>query len=281
MFHLTTHAFFTALLFLAAGSVILALHHEQDIWKMGGLRRKTPVTFAVFVIGTLALAGVFPLSGFYSKDEILLLALHQNRALFSAAVITAGLTAFYMGRELFVVFFGHPRDGHAFDHAHESPLVITLPLIFLAILSIAGGWYGAVPHFLEPHGAGGHHDAWLGYALLAVPAAGFALSAAVYLKPAPSDAPLRKILGPAHGLVQNKFYFDEFYALIVKYVQGGAANLCEFFDLVILQRLGIGGLSFSTGLLGRTVRLVQTGDIRAYAFFFGLGAAALVYWLMV
>src|SRR5450755_4645420 len=134
MFHLTTHAFFKALLFLGAGSVIIGLHHEQDIWKMGGLWKKMPITFWTFLIGTLALAGVPPLSGFYSKDEILLLAFEKSAPLFIMAITTAFLTAYYMGREVFVVFFGQPRDQHAYDHAHESPLVMTLPLMFLALL---------------------------------------------------------------------------------------------------------------------------------------------------
>src|ERR1051326_7583922 len=110
MFHLTTHAFFKALLFLGAGSVIIALHHEQDIWKMGGLWKKTPITFATFIIGTLALGGVWPLSGFYSKDEILLLAFERNHVLFVMATVTAFLTAYYMGREVFVVFFEAARS---------------------------------------------------------------------------------------------------------------------------------------------------------------------------
>ena len=146
MFHLTTHAFFKALLFLGAGSVIHALHHEQDIWKMGGLWKKTPVTFWTFLIGTLALAGVPPLSGFYSKDAILLLAFEHNKLLFVIGVLTALLTAYYMGREVFVVFFGKPRDHHAYDHAHESPAVMTLPLVFLCVLSVIAGWGDKIPH---------------------------------------------------------------------------------------------------------------------------------------
>src|ERR1043166_8846787 len=167
MFHLTTHAFFKALLFLGAGSVILALHHEQNIWKMGGLWKKTPITFWTFLIGTLALAGVPPLSGFYSKDEILLLAFDHNHILFFMATATAFLTAYYMGREVFVVFFGKARWGHPVAQAsvpvghgsqagtpapplHESPLLMTLPLVFLALLSIVAGWYSKVPDFLGP-----------------------------------------------------------------------------------------------------------------------------------
>jgi len=279
MFHLTTHAFFKALLFLGAGSVILALHHEQDIWKMGGLWRKTPVTFSTFLVGTLALAGVFPLAGFYSKDEILLLALHQNKPLFAVGALTALLTAYYMGREVFVVFFGKPRDQHAYDHAHESPLVMTLPLVFLAVLSVIGGWAGAVPRFLDPHAEVAHSN--LGYALLLVPLAGFSLAAMIYAKAEPSDAPVKRALGPVWTLVENKFYFDELYLWLVKYVQGTIAATCEFFDRWVLQRLGIGGLACTTSLAGRTLRLLQTGNIQGYAFLFGLGAVVIIYYVVV
>ncbi len=283
MFHLTTHAVFKALLFLGAGSVILALHHEQDIWKMGGLWKKTPITFWTFLIGTLALAGVWPLAGFYSKDEILLLALEKNKALFGIGVATAFLTAYYMGRELFVVFCGKPRDHHAYEHAHESPWVMTLPLVFLAILSVVGGWFSAVPHFLDPHGEAAHHPAMagLGYGMLLIPAAGFLVAAKIYWKLEPSDAPVKAALGKAWTWVENKYYFDELYLWIVKYVQGTVAAACELFDRWILQRLGIGGLSVGTGLLGKTVRLLQTGSIPGYAFLFGLGVTVIIYYVVV
>ncbi len=279
MFHLTTHAFFKALLFLCAGSVIVALHHEQDIWKMGGLWKKTPITFITFLIGTLALAGVWPLAGFYSKDEILLLALKQNQTLFAIGIFTAGLTAFYMGRELFVVFCGQPRDHHTYEHAHESPAIMTGPLVLLAIFSIIAGWKGAVPHFLDPREEVVHSN--LGYLLLLVPVAGFVLSAVIYWKPVPSDAPMQKSLGQGWTLIQNKYYIDEIYLWIVKYVQGTIAAVCEWFDIWILQRLGIGGLSVSTGLLGRIVRLLQTGSISDYAFFFSIGVTVIIYYVVV
>ncbi|MEI6084085.1 MAG: NADH-quinone oxidoreductase subunit L [Verrucomicrobiota bacterium] len=282
MFHLTTHAFFKALLFLGAGSVIHAMHHEQDIWKMGGLWKKTPITFITFLIGTLALAGVYPLSGFYSKDQILLLALEHNKVLFAMGAFTAFLTAYYMGRECFVVFFGKPRDNHAYDHAHESPLVMTLPLVFLAVLSIAGGWGEYVPNFLT----GGeeleaHHEAWKGFALLLVPAAGFLLSAKIYLKANPSDAPVKAALGRAWTWVENKYYFDELYAWIIKYVQGTIATLCELFDRWVLQKFGIGGLAGTTSVAGKTLRLLQTGNIQSYAFMFGLGVTVIIYYVVV
>src|SRR5665213_2371874 len=139
MFHLTTHAFFKALLFLAAGSVILATHHEQDIWQMGNLRKKLPVTFWTFLVGALALSGVWPLSGFFSKDSILAQALAQhNYLLFGVGVFVAGLTTFYIFRLFFVVFCGKEKSETA-GHAHESSAVITLPLIVLAIFSLIGG----------------------------------------------------------------------------------------------------------------------------------------------
>jgi NADH-quinone oxidoreductase subunit L len=280
MFHLTTHAFFKALLFLGAGSVIVAFHHGvQDIWKMGGLWKKMPVTFWTFLVGALALAGVWPLAGFYSKDEILLLALERNKFLFVLGLATAGLTAYYMGRQLFAVFCGKPRNLDAYEHAHESPWVMTVPLIVLAIFSVIAGWHSEVPRFLDPHAEVAH--GWLGYALLLVPVAGFALAVKIYWRPEPSDEPVKAALGKAWVWIENKFYFDELYLWIVKYVQGAIAATCDLFDRWILQRLGIGGLSVGTGLLGKTVRLLQTGNIQAYAFLFGLGVTVIIYYVVV
>jgi NADH-quinone oxidoreductase subunit L len=142
MFHLTTHAFFKALLFLGAGSVIIALHHEQDIWKMGTLRHKMPTTFWTFLVGTLALSGVWPLSGFFSKDSILAQAITKHNYLFFAiGVFVAALTTFYMFRLFFVVFCGAEKSD-AVKHAHESPAVMTWPLLALALFAIVGGVMG-------------------------------------------------------------------------------------------------------------------------------------------
>src|SRR5881398_1783475 len=139
MFHLFTHAFFKALLFLAAGSVIVMLHHEQNIWKMGGLRRKLPITFVTFTVGALALIGCPPFSGFFSKDAILALAYERNLPIFAVALFTAFLTAFYVIRMLVVVFFGNPRSDRARE-GRESPPVMTMPLIVLAIFATLGGF---------------------------------------------------------------------------------------------------------------------------------------------
>src|SRR6185436_3075916 len=154
MFHLTTHAFFKALLFLAAGSIIYAMHHEQDIWRMGELRRKMPVTFWTFMAGTLALAGVPPLSGFYSKDGILAQALHTNIPLFALGTIVAILSTFYMFRLVFVVF-GSPSRSETVSRAHDSPPGMVWPLRFLALFSIIGGFIGAgvaYHHFFSGNG---------------------------------------------------------------------------------------------------------------------------------
>jgi len=159
IFHLMTHAFFKALLFLGAGSVITAMHHEQDMRHMGGLRTKIPVTFMTMLLACLAIAGVPPFAGFFSKDEILWSAWHSGHPwLWLGGTITAGMTAFYMFRLLFLTFFGEPRSDHA-HHAHESPRSMTVPLMALAVLSVIGGWVGVpkalggraeIEHFLEP-----------------------------------------------------------------------------------------------------------------------------------
>ena len=141
MFHLTTHAFFKALMFLGSGSVIHGCHHEQDIFKMGGLRKKMPVTFYTFTIGVLAIIGMPGLAGFFSKDAILYLAMEKNTAVFAILAFTAVLTAFYMVRMWKITFWGEARSDDA-SHAHESGLSMTLPLLLLAALSVAGGYSG-------------------------------------------------------------------------------------------------------------------------------------------
>ena len=159
---------------------------------------------------------------------------------------------------------------------------MTLPLVFLAILSVIAGWGDKLPEFIAgqiEHEA--HHPLGLTAGLICVPVIGFLLAALIYLKREPTDAPVKRALGPIWTLVENKYYFDEFYLWIVKYVQGTIAATCELFDRWVLQRLGIGGLSFGTDLLGRTVRLLQTGSIPGYAFLFGLGVTVIIYYVVV
>ena len=278
MFHLTTHAFFKALLFLAAGSVIIALHHEQDIFKMGGLVRKMPVTFTTFLIGTLALGGIWPLSGFYSKDAILLAELDVNRPLLVLALITAGLTGFYMARVLIVAFLGKPRSQEIAGHVRESPLVVTLPLVLLAVLAVIVGWHDAIPHFLKPEFHEHAHGFPVLLGFLAIPLTGFALAALLYGRGAADDAVLRRLLGPLYRLLENKFYFDEFYLILVRQVQGGLAALCEGLDLVFVRGLGIGGFSGVTRLAGWCIRQLQAGQLRFYLLFTILGIAVVLMW---
>jgi NADH-quinone oxidoreductase subunit L len=290
MFHLTTHAFFKALLFLAAGSVIIGMHHEQDIWQMGNLRKKMPITFLTFTIGTLALCGVPPFSGFYSKDAILAQALGQhNYILFGVGVFVAALTAFYTFRLFFVVFFGKEKSDHA-KHAHESPLVMTLPLIALAVFSFAGGFIGITNNYgsqfahehealsvaqqaLEPL-----HNIFPMACGLGAVAVGLFLAFVLY-KNADSD-PLPSKLGGLATAMKNKFYFDELYEATFIRLHDFIAAVADWIDRWIIEGACIGLIRGGTDLSGRALRLVQTGNLQTYAFLFVLGVALVLYFVL-
>ena len=289
MFHLTTHAFFKALLFLGAGSVILAVHHEQDIWKMGGLRAKMPVTFWTFMVGTLALAGVPPFSGFYSKDSILAQAAHHSTPLFVLASVVAALTTFYMFRLVFVAFLGTPKS-EAAGHAHESPSVILWPLRILAVFSVIGGFIG-IEQLYGGQLAAGHAEAETsflagliapfvhapmaaGVGLLAV-VVGFAAAYALYAK-ATTD-PLPAKLGALARAMQNRFYFDELYSATVIRLHDFLACVAGWFDRWIVAGVAVRGTHGTTELVGRALRLLQTGNLQTYAFIFALGVALVLY----
>jgi NADH-quinone oxidoreductase subunit L len=284
MFHLTTHAFFKALLFLGAGSVIHAMHHEQDIWKMGALRDKLPVTWKTFLLGTLALAGIWPLAGFYSKDSILAQAAEHKPVLFALAVFVAALTAFYMFRLLFVVFFGPAKSDEA-GHAHESPKVMTTPLIILAVFSVIGGFIG-IDVFVGKMfpSAEGHHGGWLdsllqpfGHNLLAAmfgilaALVGISLAATCYWNAAKD--PLAQKLGWLSRAMLNRFYFDELYSALISVTHEALSKLADWFDRWVIAGLGVRGAHGTTEIFGRALRLVQTGNLQTYAFLFALGVA--------
>jgi len=289
MFHLSTHAFFKALLFLGAGSVIIALHHEQDIWQMGGLRKKMPVTFWTFMVGTLALAGVPPFSGFYSKDSILAQAAQHSLALFILGVAVAALTTFYMFRLVFVAFLGAPR-AEAAGHAQESPPVMAWPLRVLAVLSVIGGLIGIEQLYGRqfPAEQAEHHlsfvrqliapfvhapfAACLG--LLAV-LAGFAAAYALYAKAAKD--PLPEMLGAFGRAMCNRFYFDELYEATVIRLHDFLAAVAGWFDRWIIAGVAVRGTHGTTELVGRALRLLQTGNLQTYAFLFALGVALVLY----
>ena len=290
MFHLTTHAFFKALLFLSAGSVILATHHEQDIWKMGNLRKKMPVTFWTFLIGALALSGIPPFSGFYSKDSIFAQCLEQkNYLLFGVAVFVAALTAFYTFRLFFVVFFGKEKSDHA-KHAHESSLVITLPLIVLAVFAAIGGFIGVVNNYYSQFAP--NHEALsfvqqlieplktpvpmligIGVALLGI------FLAFSFYKNATND-PLPAKLGKLAEAMKNRFYFDEIYEATFIRAHDFIATVADWIDRWLVEGFCIGAIRGGTDLSGRALRLVQTGNLQTYAFLFVLGVAVLLYFVL-
>jgi NADH-quinone oxidoreductase subunit L len=281
MYHLTTHAFFKALLFLGAGSVIHALHHEQDIWKMGALKDRMPVTWFTFLLGTMALCGVPPFSGFFSKDEILAVTLnpeHGQLALFGVAVAVAVLTTFYMFRLVFVAFLG-PAKSDAVHHAHESPKIMTLPLLVLMVPSVLAGFWG-----IEPLYGKQLPEAQLPYHVLAMFASigavffGFSFAWGLY-RNATSD-PLPNKIGAITRAMRNRFYFDEFYEATFIKLQEIVASIADWFDRWIIAGLFVRGTHGTTELVGRALRLVQTGNLQTYAFLFVLGTALVLYFAL-
>jgi NADH-quinone oxidoreductase subunit L len=269
IFHLFTHASFKALLFLGAGSVIHSLHHEQNIWQMGGLRNKMPVTFWTFLIGSLALIACPPFAGFWSKDAILASA-SQNIPAFLAIAAVTFLTAFYMSRLFVVAFLGEPRSDHA-SHAHESPRVMTIPLILLAIPATIAGFPFIAPIFIKvPE----HEGSPLG--AMAVSLIAFAAGAAsgFYLYKGKNKD------GIDIPLFEHKFYIDEFYGSLIKWTQDLLANISGFFDRWVIDGglvRGIGGLTWGVGF---ALRFLQIGNLQAYAFLFGAGVVLLLYFIL-
>ena len=267
MFHLFTHAFFKALLFLGAGSIIVMLHHEQNIWKMGGLAGRLGITFLTFIVGTLALIGLPPFSGFFSKDAILALAYEKNRAIFWIGLFTAFLTAFYMLRLVVVVFFGKPRSDRA-RAGREAPWVMIGPLIILAVPALASGFAFVARIFVRvpvEQETGWHVP---GMALAAALAGAFL---AIFLYRGRAEEPMR--VAPLRG----RFYFDEIYSFLIAATQELLAKLSAFIDRWILDVIAIRGAATATWGIGSLLRLFQVGNLQAYAFLFGIGLVGLIY----
>ncbi len=279
MFHLTTHACFKALLFLCAGSVIHAVH-TNDIFKMGGLLKRMPVTAWTFLVGTLALCGFFPFAGFWSKDEILALGSEHNVGLYYLGTATAMLTAYYMGRCFCVAFLGEPRDPES--HAHESPRLMTVPLVILAVGSVTAGFLA-----LTDGGFGGllgmdthpefHMDIAVISNVLALGA--FAYAVKMFSGEGAGAAAWARRLGPVRSLLVNKFYVDELYLWLVRWVQQSVAIVADLFDQFVIIRGIVGGLSDGTVGGGRRVKAAHTGRLRHVTALFALGAAGLVWWM--
>jgi NADH-quinone oxidoreductase subunit L len=286
VFHLFTHAFFKALLFLGSGSVIHALGGEQDMRRMGGLRRRIPWTFWTFLIGTLAIAGIPPLADYHSKDAILAGALEGHwYVLFAIGLLTAMLTAFYMGRLLFLTFFGEYRGDAATEAAvHESPWSMVVPLVVLAAGSVAAGFL-KIPDLVQPVfrlGPGEHpHPVWLPFVATAGAIVG--LVAAYYLYLAFRDLPGRlaaSLRAPARVL-EAKYGFDSLYDRVASggFVAGSEKVLWRGVDVGMIDAL-VNGSGGAVDAASRSVRQVQSGLVRSYALLILGGAVAIFAYLL-
>jgi NADH-quinone oxidoreductase subunit L len=292
VFHVITHAFFKACLFLGSGSVIHALHGEQDMRKMGGLRKAMPITFTTMLVSTLAIAGIFPFAGFWSKDEILMVAFEHNKALWIIGSIASIMTAFYMFRLMYLTFF---RDFRGTDeqkhHLHESPSLITIPLIILAILATIGGLINLpgsnwLTHYLEPilatkvahHALGNQEYMLMGIALTGA-FIGIIWAYIKYIKQAFVPKEDAEISGFAL-VVYNKFYIDEFYnLLIVKPLN----TLAGVFKSILEPAIGSLVFGFGKGayFLSEQGKKLHTGSVGFYLFAFVIGVCAILIYLFI
>jgi NADH-quinone oxidoreductase subunit L len=300
IFHLMTHAFFKALLFLAAGSVIHSIGGEQDLRKMGGLRKKLPVTFAVTTVGVLAIAGIFPFAGFFSKDAILYAAFLQQpngKILWFVGLLTALLTAFYMFRLWYMTFLGEARSPQG--HAHECPWSMRGPLLILAALSVCGGWVGMLRFgsFLAPSVGARITEAgsYIPFSLFPVPwevilsivavlvaLEGWLIADKYYRRKPERPAQLAAALPAGYKLLANKYYVDEFYgAVVVKPLLAVSKFFLEWVvDIGILGGAAwlLGGVATFTGAI---LQRWQSGNLRSYAAWLAAGAAAVLLFLLV
>jgi NADH-quinone oxidoreductase subunit L len=305
IFHLMTHAFFKALLFLGSGAVIHAMHDEQDIRKMGGLRQYMPTTYRTFVVGAIAISGIFPFSGFFSKDEILWKAFSSDYGsvvLWLLGLIGAAMTAFYMFRLVSLTFEGQQRFGHDV-HPHEAPKSMTIPLVVLAVLSAVGGFVGipqsllggnSIEQWLEPVFTPAnsklmiaeHGIAWSEYVLMAlslgIALAGIYAARLVYLKRIEIVTSLVERYKKLYNIVLNKYYVDEFYdmAVVNPTVTGSDKILWKGFDVGVIDGLVNG----SAEIIARTAQLlrkIQSGVAQNYAIIFTGGILAIITWLIL
>ncbi len=287
MYHLLTHGAFKALLFLGCGSVIIALHHEQDMRHMGGLKDKLPVTYWTFLVGSLALAG-FPLTaGFFSKDDLLVSSWSAGplgQVLTICGLLTAGLTAFYSFRLVFVTFWGKSHvDPHHAGHVHEPSTTMTAPLLVLAVLSIVGGYLG-IPAFLEPvfhgKGAGAHHEGSAALVIMALATLMglMGIGAAYYLYVLNPGLPdrLARQWRAAYELSLHKWYIDEAYdRSLVRPTLSAAQGLWKHIDVAIIDG-AVNGVARAIAWGGWLIRLTQSGQTQHYALGMTLGAVVIL-----
>lgn len=304
VFHVVTHAFFKACLFLGSGAVIHAMHHEQDMQKMGGLKKYLPITFATFLIATLAIAGIPPFAGFFSKDEILFMTFNEgNMVLWVMGLIVACMTAFYMFRAVFLTFYGKERFDAHHHPPHEVSWHMYVPLVVLAILSLAGGFLNvphvigggtALHHWLEPvlgrgegialkHMGGDHSTVELVLMVVSVAIAliGIFLATRIYKKKT-TLAANEAALGTPYKLAYNKFYVDEIYdGGIVQPTYKISRNfLWKIIDVKVIDGI-VNGMAYTTAYSGQWLRKIQTGIVQNYAIMIAVGTLVLVsYFLM-
>jgi NADH-quinone oxidoreductase subunit L len=300
MFHLFTHASFKALLFLGSGSVITAMHHEQDIRKMGGLRSKLPFTYWTMIVGTLALTGFPFTAGYYSKDAVIEAAYAGAGSIATYGYLltlgSAALTAFYSWRLIFKTFHGEPNDHHAFEHARESPLVMLVPLGVLALDSIVTGFafnevfagHGVEGFFRDSlklgHGEGetGHAAWYIAVLPTVMMVAGFLAAWQFYIRRPDLPVELARQQQPLYQFLLNKWYFDEIYDfLLVRPALWLGRLLWRGGDERVIDGLGPDGISARVIDITRSVIRLQTGYLYHYAFAMLIGVAALVTWFML
>jgi len=297
IFHLMTHAFFKALLFLGSGSVIHGMHGEQDMRHMGGLKKHMPITYWTFILATLAIAGIFPFAGFFSKDEILFHSLVSGHTIFwGIATLAAFITAFYMFRAVFMTFHGEEKFDHHHVHPHESPPLMTIPLMTLAGLSVVGGLVGfpiikganKFKDFLAPaitplvHEV--HAPAWFEITMMifsmAVAGAGIYMAYKFYIaKPALPEKVIEKI-PVVYDLVYNKYYMDEIYdATVVEPIKNGSDFLWHGVDENIIDG-AVNGSATTVGWLSSHLRKLETGFVQSYALAILIGAVLVTGYLI-
>ncbi|EIW16422.1 MULTISPECIES: NADH-quinone oxidoreductase subunit L [Pelosinus] len=281
MFHLMTHAFFKALLFLAAGAVIHGLHDKNDIFEMGGLRHKMPVAFAAMTIGVLAISGIPPFAGFFSKDEILLAVSEVSLPLYVIAVITSAMTAFYMARLLIIVFFGPEKPD---NHPHEAPLSMCIPLGVLGVLAIIGGYIPYSYHFGDWVRFGAAHHAELSWNVAALSTVlailAMALAWLIYGSGRISSDQLAWRFLILYKLSYHKYYIDEIYQWLNQTVVDGLGKLLYWIDLYIVDGI-VNGLAKLTLYLGDELRKWQTGQVQQYGMVLLGAILLLVVWLVM
>ncbi|MGC8603585.1 MAG: NADH-quinone oxidoreductase subunit L [Desulfomonilaceae bacterium] len=306
IFHLMTHAFFKALLFMAAGSVMHAMSGELDMRKMGNLRKKLPYTHWTYLFGTLAIAGIFPFAGFFSKDEILYYAFQKNLIFWLIGAVAALMTSFYMFRSVFMTFYGKSRvEQDVAHHLHESPPLMTVPLMILAFLSLVGGFIG-IPviegaqrfgSFLTPvfapataiiqHGAhhAGHHNVTGELVLMAVSLAiaiiGLLLARHMYITSPETPGRIVEQFSGLYKLVFNKYWIDELYDfLFVNSIVEFSRFLWKKFDEAVVDGI-VNGIAAAARTFGSVLRLLQTGFVKDYALSILIGAMVVIGYLLL